>query len=133
MGTKVRIELESSGIREFLLGPEVEELIGKKAEEIASDANTLAGGGFDEVPRYVVKGPKAGGYGGGRNIAYVAAGNSSAFIDESRNHTIEKALGGGASKIPADYSKRIWVNSYTRKDGKQVAGHWRYYKKKDGD
>lgn len=133
MSKKVRLELNSNGIREMLLGKEVEEMIGNKANEIAKEANSLAGSlDGDEPPHYVVKGPKAGGYGGGRNIAYVAAGNTEAYIDESRNHTLEKAVSGGGEKGES-YSKRIWVESYTRKDGKVVAGHWRYYKKKDGE
>lgn len=131
MSKRIKIERNSEGIRELLLGPEVSKLLNDVSEKIARDANTLAGPGTDEKPEYVVKGPKVGSYGGGRQIAYVAAGNSAAFMDESRNHTIERALGGGVGKIPEDYSKRVWVNPYTRKDGKQVAGHWRYYKKKD--
>lgn len=131
MSKQIKIEINSKGIKELLLGPEVAKLLNDVSEKIAGDANTLAGPGTDEKPEYVVKGPKVGSYGGGRNIAYVAAGNSAAFIDESRNHTIERAIGGGAGKIPSDYSKRVWVNPYTRKDGKQVAGHWRYYKKKE--
>ena len=131
MSKRIKIEINSKGIKELLLGPEVSKLISDVSEKIAEDANRLAGPGTDEKPEYVVKGPKVGAYGGGRNIAYVAAGNSAAFIDESRNHTIESALGGRAGNIPEDYSNRVWVNPYTRKDGKQVAGHWRYYKKKE--
>lgn len=116
MSKKIKIERNSEGIKELLLGPEVSKLLSDVSEKIAGDANILAGLGTDEKPEYVVKGPKIGSYGGGRNIAYVAAGNSAAFIDESRNHTIEKAIGGGAGKIPNDYSKRVWVNPYTRKD-----------------
>lgn len=131
MSKRIKIEINSKGIKELLLGPEVSKLISDVSEKIAEDANRLAGPGTDEKPEYVVKGPKVGSYGGGRNIAYVAAGNSAAFIDESRNHTIESALGGRAGNIPDDYQNRVWVNPYTRKDGKYVAGHWRYYKKKE--
>jgi len=96
MGKQFRIQFISKGFHDLLCSDGVYKLVESTAEDIASKANSIASNDDDleEKPRYEVKGPKIGNYGGGRVIAYMSAANGSAVIDESRHATIEKALGG---------------------------------------
>lgn len=92
---RVRLEFISSGFRDLLMSDEVSEVVMDAAGDVAktasamSTANRKRGHGDAE---YVVKGPRKGGYGGGRIIAYVATNNLLAYYDNVRNATLEKAV-----------------------------------------
>lgn len=96
MAQQVRIENNSAGWRALLLSSGVRDLVETTANEITAKANAIAPsvGKDRDAPKYITKGPKAGQYGGGRYIAYVAADNSEALIAESRHKVLEKACGG---------------------------------------
>lgn len=86
-----RIELEfiSEGFHELLCSDEVEQLVSDTSEKVAARATASSsssqqkGSKKKEPAQFVVKGPKLGGYGGGRWIAYVSAEN-----DEARRHAV---------------------------------------------
>ena len=85
---RVSIELDSAGFRELLLSDEIAEVVDEAANRVASAAygHSIPGS------QYVVKGPKAGGYGGGRMIAYVAADNTKAAISATDKNSLERAI-----------------------------------------
>ena len=90
---KIQIEFLSSGFHDLLMSDEVSGVVEEAAANVAAVAvararSTKTG----RHAEYVVKGPKAGGYGGGRMIAYVATGNAAAYLDNVENHTLESAI-----------------------------------------
>lgn len=85
---RVSIELDSSGFRELLLSDAVADLVEQKAEQVASAAERNSSIGA----RFVVKGPRQGGYGGGRMIAYVAADNGAALRSATDKNSLERAV-----------------------------------------
>lgn len=94
MAQKIQIEFLSQGFHELLMSDEIAEQVGAAAEKIASRATSeaTANSRAKESPEFVVKGPKAGGYGGGRVIAYVASGNAAAYTDQVRNARLESVI-----------------------------------------
>lgn len=85
---QVSLELDSEGFRELLMSQEVAEVVDQSAERVAAAAasNSSARASWE------VKGPKPGGFGGGRQIAYVAAGNKAAMKDSIYNYALERAV-----------------------------------------
>lgn len=79
--SKVRIELNSAGIRELLLSDEVESLCESKANEVMA----RAGDGY-EVTTYKGK---------NRANASVHVATDKAYRDNLKNNTLLKALWGG--------------------------------------
>lgn len=99
MAKRVQIEFLSEGFHELLMSDEVAEQVADAAKRIADRATAEAGAvskAKKERPQFVVKGPKAGGYGGGRVIAYVASENASAYTDQTRNARLESVIWGMA-------------------------------------
>ena len=88
---RVQLELDSAGFRELLTSQEVSDLVQETAEKVAASAEAAA------IPGSVfeVKGPRQGGYGGGRVIAYVAAGNTKAMRSVIYNYALERAISSG--------------------------------------
>lgn len=88
---RVSLELDSDGFRELLTSQEVADLVEESAKQVAAAAEAVS------IPGsvFVVKGPKRGGYGGGRVIAYVAADNVKASRSIIYKHALEKAINGG--------------------------------------
>jgi hypothetical protein len=85
---RVTLELDSEGFRELLTSQEVADLVEESAKQVAAAAEAVS------IPGsvFVVKGPKRGGYGGGRVIAYGAAENQAAYREAVYAHTLEKAV-----------------------------------------
>lgn len=73
---KVRVELNSAGIREFLKSNSVKDLVGEKAQEIAQ----RCGAGYSSDTHYTP----------GRVIASVYTASDEAKRDNSDNNTILK-------------------------------------------
>lgn len=82
MSTKMRIELNSEGIREMLHSPEITDAISEVAQGIAS----RAGDGY-ETDVYNA---------GTRNVASVYTATKEAYEDNLRNNTLLTAMGGGS-------------------------------------
>ena len=78
MSDKVRIELNSAGIREMLLSPEMQAVLGEKAAEIAG----RCGEGY-ESDTYLTP---------GRAVASVYAESKEAVKDNLDNNTILRNL-----------------------------------------
>lgn len=97
----VRIEFLSDGFHELLCSSGVAGAVDDAARGVATNATSIAGakykGSNDSAPLYEVRGPKLGGYGGGRVIAYVSAANSAAAYEAAVDHVLEQAVwaGGG--------------------------------------
>jgi hypothetical protein len=70
------------------MSQEVAEVVDQAAERVASAA---AGYGTAHS-EWEVQGPKPGGFGGGRQIAYVSCGNRSALRATIYNHALERAI-----------------------------------------
>lgn len=91
---RIQLEFLTEGFHDLLCSDEVADEVAAAASKIAQKANAAA-----EVPnrsseraRYIVKGPKVGGYGGGRVIAYVSADNPAATWDAIRNRRLETTI-----------------------------------------
>lgn len=82
MGTKVKIELVSSGIKELLSS----QPIGNECEAAASKIAQTAGDGFIVLPA------KALGFGGGRVGYAVKADTYEAKVAEAEEKTLSKAV-----------------------------------------
>lgn len=93
---KVRIEFLSRGFHELLCSDEVAEVVADAAADVAETATALSRSTIrhtkGRLAEYEVKGPKLGGYGGGRVIAYVSAANKYAYGDAVRHMILEKAV-----------------------------------------
>lgn len=94
MAQRIQIEFLSQGFHELLMSDEIAEQVDAAAKKIADRATTEAASVSKarKKPEYVVKGPKAGGFGGGRIIAYVAADNAAAYTDQVRNARLESVI-----------------------------------------
>mgnify|MGYP003288037056 CR=1 FL=1 len=99
MAKRVRIEFISRGFHDLLSSSEVAGVVMDAAADIADVATGLSAAiiHHKDAPAYEVKGPKEGGYGGGRQIAYVAAANGAAYGDAVRHQVLERAV--NASRI----------------------------------
>lgn len=84
MATKVRIELNSAGIRELLMSQPIAEECRKAAEAIAA----RAGDGFEVLPL------KQMGFGGGRVGYAVHADSYDAKVAEAEEKVLSKAVRG---------------------------------------
>lgn len=93
---RVRIQFISRGFHDLLESPEIAREVEYAANRVANKAAALSKAKIrhtkGRVAEYVVKGPKKGGYGGGRQVAYVAASNKYAYGDAARNMILEKAI-----------------------------------------
>lgn len=96
MAKRVRIEFISSGFHDLLSSSEVAGVVMDAATDIADSATSIADATVRHTKgrkaEFEVKGPKEGGYGGGRQIAYVAAANPYAYGDAVRHHVLERAV-----------------------------------------
>lgn len=81
MADKVRVELNSAGIRELLRSPEMVEAVRSAAEKVAE----RAGAGYEADAQ---AGPN-------RAVARVTAATAEAYYSNLKNNTLLKALGGG--------------------------------------
>lgn len=84
MAAKVRIELDTEGIRRLLCS----DAIAAECEKAASAIASAAGDGFEVTPR------KSLGYGGGRVGCGVAAETYEARLAEAEDKALTKAVGG---------------------------------------
>jgi hypothetical protein len=91
---RVQLEFISQGFHDLLCSEPVAGEVEAAAEKVAGMATSSATRSktSDEPARFVVKGPKIGGYGGGRYIAYVSADNSEAAWDAIYNHRLETVI-----------------------------------------
>lgn len=91
---RVQLEFLSEGFHDLLCSEPVADEVASAAEHVADIATSSATSSktSDEPARFVVKGPKLGGYGGGRYIAYVSADNSEAAWDAIYNHRLETSI-----------------------------------------
>lgn len=91
---RIQLEFLSDGFHDLLCSEPVSEQVEKASERIAGMATSSATRSKQsKAPaRYVVKGPKMGGYGGGRYIAYVAADSPAATWDAIHNHRLETVI-----------------------------------------
>lgn len=89
---RIQIEFISSGFREILCSQGVSDEVQKAANKIATQAAASSKTYYNLKPEYKVKGPKMGGYGGGRIIAHVAADNGSAIRAALYDHVLEKVI-----------------------------------------
>lgn len=78
---KIRIELNSEGIRQMLKGAEVEQAVGDVAKQIADRAGTGYGSDTKQMP--------------GRVVASAFTETKEAMQDNMENNTLLKAMGGG--------------------------------------
>lgn len=94
MAKRITLEFLSDGFRELLLSDEVSEVVMEAANRVAETATSEAQSKSKakDAPRYVVKGPRKGGYGGGRIIAYVAPDNAAAYTDQARYTRLEQVI-----------------------------------------
>lgn len=94
MATRTRIEFISSGFRDLLMSDEVGSEVMKAAGRVARRATSEAERPTRGQPAavYVAKGPVAGGYGGGRQIAYVSSDNRSATRDAIVHMRLERVI-----------------------------------------
>lgn len=81
MAKKVKVQMNRSGMRALLSGPEMREAMMDVAE-----SHTPAGKGYEALP---------GDTGGNRTRAFIAATDWSAYNDNARNATLLRSLGGG--------------------------------------
>lgn len=92
---RIQIEFVSEGFREILCSDEVGELVINTARKIADKATSdsmTSKRCYKESPIFEAKGPKLGGYGGGRQIAYVSSANESAYREAVFAHRLEKTI-----------------------------------------
>lgn len=90
---RIQLEFLSEGFHDLLCSEPVAEQVEKAADKVASVATSSARTTRKGEPaQFIVKGPKMGGYGGGRVIAYVAAENQAAYREAVYNHALEKAI-----------------------------------------
>lgn len=88
MTRHVKVELNHSGFRSLLTGPEVTAYVDSLAAQLAREA----GSGFVVKPAY-------GSFGGGRHVAHVGTGTLDAMRAQARDKALTRALhsmGGGA-------------------------------------
>lgn len=81
MAKKIKVQMNSSGMRALLSGPEMQGAMLDVAESRVPD-----GQGYAAV---------SGDTGGGRTRAFIAATDWSSYNDNARNATLLRALGGG--------------------------------------
>lgn len=81
MPKKIRIEFNSAGFREILVGSSVGELV----KSTASDLAARAGEGYMSSTMY-------GGFGGGRIIGFVTTDSYEAMKDNAENGTLAGIL-----------------------------------------
>lgn len=90
---RIQLEFLSDGFHELLCSEPVSEQVEKAAEKVANVATSSARTTRKGDPaQFIVKGPKMGGYGGGRVIAYVSADNQNAYREAIYGHVLEKAI-----------------------------------------
>lgn len=96
MVKRVRIEFISRGFHDLLSSDEVAGVVMDAAANVAESATSIAAATVRHTKsrkaEFEVKGPKEGGYGGGRQIAYVAAADPYAYGDAVRHHVLERAM-----------------------------------------
>lgn len=80
-----RIEFISKGFKDILFSSGTKEVLQDTADEIRDRANM-------EVPEGFESNVQAGGYGGGRYIAFVRTATNEAALEESENMTLTKAV-----------------------------------------
>lgn len=85
MSTK--IEFIPKGFKDILFSPGTKELVQGIADDIRDRAN-------QDVPEGFESNVQAGGYGGGRYIAFVRTATNEAALEESENMTLTKAVRG---------------------------------------
>lgn len=91
------MQYDKHGLAEVLMSAGVAEEVDKAATKIAEKASEQGAASKNrrkgaEPARYVVKGPKKGGYGGGRMIAYVSADNREAIRDAIFANRLERVI-----------------------------------------
>lgn len=90
---RIRLEFLSDGFHDLLCSEPIAEQVENAAEKVADVATSSARmTRKGDPPQFIVKGPKLGGYGGGRVIAYVAADNQAAYREAVYAHVLEKAV-----------------------------------------
>ena len=80
-----RMEFISQGFKDVLYSSGTKEVLQSTADEIRDRANM-------EVPEGFESRVQAGGYGGGRYIAFVRTATNEAALEESENMTLTKAV-----------------------------------------
>ena len=85
----VKIEFNSKGFKDILFSPGTKEMLTNLSDDIRDRANGSLpdGEGF-------ASNVEAGGYGGGRYVAFVRTDNNAAALEESENMTLTKAVRG---------------------------------------
>ncbi len=91
---RIQLEFVSEGFREILCSEEVGELVINTARKIADKATSTSHSKrhYKEPPIFEAKGPKLGGYGGGRQVAYVSSANEAAYREAVFAHRLEKTI-----------------------------------------
>lgn len=95
MATKIRFEFLTAGFRELLMSDAVADEVMTAARKIAVRATADAitdPRTHSAAALYEAKGPRRGGYGGGRMIAYVASENKAATKDQFQNARLESVI-----------------------------------------
>lgn len=80
-----RMEFISQGFKDTLFSSGTKEVLQSTADEIRDRANM-------DVPEGFESNVQAGGYGGGRYIAFVRTATNVAALEESENMTLTKAV-----------------------------------------
>lgn len=91
---RIQLEFVSEGFHDLLCSDAIAGEVESAANKIADMATASAAvpNRSSERAMYVVKGPKMGGYGGGRVIAYVAADNGVASWDAIKHRRLETTI-----------------------------------------
>jgi hypothetical protein len=85
----VKLEFISKGFKDILFSPGTKEMLTNLSDDIRDRANESLPDGEGFASRV-----QAGGYGGGRYVAFVRTDNDAAALEESENMTLTKAVRG---------------------------------------
>lgn len=96
MSEEIKIEFNSDGFRQILLGSGVQSVVNDATQRIASRANAnLTDGSSAGYEGDVVESPRMSAYGsGGRWVGFVRALDYKAMADEAENKSLSRAVSG---------------------------------------